>query len=98
MDPKSWDDDTLEVRRPVKKPRAIVSVAFPSEDFELIVARAREQGATVSGYIREAALSQAKSSVTSVSWSAAHPVLSAQGPAFTTTLIDAPAEQVERGL
>ena len=98
MDPGSWDDDSLEVRRPVKKPRAIVSVAFPSADFELIVAKAREQGATVSGYIRQAALSQAKSSVTSVSWSATHPVHSAQGSVFATTLIDAPAEQVERAL
>ena len=44
MDPGSWDDESLEVRRPVKKPRAIVSVAFPSADFDLIVAKAVSKG------------------------------------------------------
>ena len=96
MDPESWDDESLEVRQPAKKPRAVVSVAFPSADFELVSAKAREQGATVSGYIRKAALDQAKSPVTSVSWSGTYPVFSTHGALFPTTLKDAPAESVEK--
>ncbi len=91
MNPASWDDDP-EVRQPVKKPRAVVSVAFPSADFELVAAKARENGVTVSGYIREAAVAQATNPVISVGWSATHSVFSTQGSVFPTTLIDAPAE------
>lgn len=92
MDPESWDDDAPEVRQPVKKPRAVVSVAFPAADFELVAAKARENGATVSGYIRQAAVAQARSPVMSVGWSATYSVFSTQGSVFPTTLIDAPAE------
>ena len=94
MDPESWDDDSLVVRQPTKKPRAIVSVAFPSADFELVSAKAREQGATVSGYIRTAALEHAKSPVTSVVWSATGSVFSTHGSPFPTTHSDVPAESV----
>ncbi len=92
MDPASWDDDTAEVRQPIRKPRAVVSVAFPAADFELVAARARENGVTVSGYIRSAAVAQASNPVMFVGWSASHSVSTAQGPVFPTTLIDAPAE------
>lgn len=92
MDPASWDDDTAEVRKPVKKPRAVVSVAFPATDFELVAAKAREGGLTVSGYIRQAAVARATNPVLTVGWSATHSVFTTQGPAFPTTLIDAPAE------
>ena len=92
MDPSSWDDDTAEVRQPVRKPRAVVSVAFPSVDFELVAAKAREEGVTVSGYIRQAAVAQASNTVVSVGWSATHSVFTAQGPVFPATLVNAPAE------
>ena len=92
MDPESWDDDSLVVRQPTKKPRAVVSVAFPSADFELVSAKAREQGVTVSGYIRRA--ERAKSLVTSVVWSATGSVFSAHGSPFPTTHSDVPAESI----
>ena len=95
MDSESWDDDSLEVKQPVKKPRAVVSVAFPSKEFELIAAKAREQGETVSGYIRAAALAQSKSSLTSIVWSTTGSVFSTQGSVLPVTLIDAPAEELK---
>ena len=94
MDPASWDDDSLAVRQPTKKPRAVVSVAFPSADFELISAKAREKGETVSGYIRTAALEHAKSPVTSVMWSGTGSVFSTHGSPFPTTQSDVPAESL----
>ena len=96
MDPASWDDASLEVRQPTKKPRAVVSVAFPSADFDLISAKAREQGETVSGYIRTAALEHAKSPVTSIVWSATGSVFSIHGSPFPTTHSDFPAETLGR--
>lgn len=92
MDPGSWDDEAAEVRQPVRKPRAVVSVAFPAADFELVAAKAREEGATVSGYIRRAAVAHASSPVVSAHWSTSGSVITTQGPVFPTTLIDAPAE------
>jgi hypothetical protein len=65
MDPASWDDDAV-VRKPVKKPKAVVSVTFTLADLELIAAKARESGATVSGYVREAAVAQARNPVNRV--------------------------------
>ena len=95
MDPESWDDDNVEVRQPVKKSRAVVSVAFAATDFELVAAKALEQGTTVSGYVREAALAQAKNRVTSILWSTTDLVFSMQGSTFPTTHINAPAVGVE---
>ena len=95
MDPASWEEDSAEVRKPVKKPRAVVSVAFQSADFEIVATKAREQGKTVSGFIREAALSQAENRVTSIHWSATSYVISMQGTMFPTTHIHAPAVNME---
>ncbi len=40
----------------MKNRRTIVSIAFPSEDFKVIAQAAREQGKTVSAYIRDRAM------------------------------------------
>lgn len=58
QDPESWEDTEDEVREPSRPRRAVVSVSFPREDFERIVAHAQEQGLKTSEVIRRAALAQ----------------------------------------
>lgn len=53
---QQWDWDTTETHTPAKPPRAVVSVAFSRADFERLAAYAHQEGRTVSGAIREAAL------------------------------------------
>lgn len=56
QDPQTWDDEEDAVRPAVKSPRAIVSVAFSREDFEVLVAHAKQHGMKTSEFIRRAAL------------------------------------------
>ena len=56
-----WDFENAEKREPSRRPRAVVSVAFPREDFELVERRARKLGKKLSEFIREASLARAKS-------------------------------------
>jgi hypothetical protein len=58
QDPQTWDDGADEVRPPVKSPRAVVSVAFPAEDFRRVAEQARRRGMKTSEFIRKAALDQ----------------------------------------
>ena len=69
-DPNEWDFESAEVHRPVKKPRAIVSVAFPREDFELVSERASQLGMKTSEFIRVAAIEKAsvKAEVYEMAW------------------------------
>ena len=67
MNPDSWDDSKLEILEPARRPRAVVSVAFQRDDFELVARQARRSGMTTSGFIREAALNVAKASTTAAS-------------------------------
>jgi hypothetical protein len=56
---ESWDFEGTERRGPASGRRAIVSVAFPSEDFALVSQAARESEKKLSEFIREAAVQKA---------------------------------------
>ena len=56
QDPEDWDDEHDEILPPAKAPRAVVSVAFPRQDFARVAERARRQGMTTAEFIREAVL------------------------------------------
>jgi hypothetical protein len=62
--PDDWDFEHAERRRPVRKPRAVVSVAFSREDFERLTEVAEKQGLRTSEFIRIAALARLRSGVT----------------------------------
>lgn len=53
-----WDFENAEVRKSIKKPRAVVSVSFSREDFERISAEAKKRGMFTSEYIRKMTLDQ----------------------------------------
>src|SRR4051812_11389135 len=55
QDPNTWEDEG-DVRPPVRSPRAVVSVAFPREDFQRIASYAKRHGMKTSEFIRQAAL------------------------------------------
>jgi hypothetical protein len=55
-DPETWDMTGGEVLPPVKTARAVVSVAFPREDFARVSEYARRQGMKTSEFVRKAAL------------------------------------------
>jgi hypothetical protein len=58
-DPEEWDSEQAEVRPPSKSARAVVSVAFPRDDFDRVSDAARSEGMKTSEFIREAALARA---------------------------------------
>ena len=58
-DPATWGEGG-DVHPAVKSPRAVVSVAFPRDEFGRVAEAARAQGMTLSAFIREAALERAK--------------------------------------
>ena len=66
-DPDSCDDSKLAIVGPGRRPRAVVSVAFQRDEFELVAGQARSQGVSTSGFIREAAVSRARASARLVS-------------------------------
>jgi hypothetical protein len=59
--PENWDFENRQRHEAVKKPRAVVSVAFSREDFERIEEQAERLGITLSKFIRDAALEKAAS-------------------------------------
>lgn len=59
-DPRNWDLDAPMGREGVKNPRAVVSVAFAREDFELVARVARRSGMKTSEFIRGASLERAR--------------------------------------
>ena len=61
-----WDLDGAEVRKPVKKSRAVVSVAFSPDDFAAVSHAAKQEGTPISTYIRRASLSTASGVVAEV--------------------------------
>ena len=71
QNPETWDFDQAVVRPGTQKARAVVSVAFARDDFELVASAARQSEMKTSEFIRGAALAKAKSSthVTSLGWS-----------------------------
>ena len=56
--PDNWEDAEDAVQPPVKAPRAVVSIAFSREDFQMVADYAKRHGMKTSEYIREAALKQ----------------------------------------
>lgn len=59
--PEQWDFERAARRRGVRAPRAVVSVAFRREDFELVAAAAERANMKLSEFIRAAALAAARS-------------------------------------
>lgn len=59
QDPETWESTDNDKRPPVKSGRAIVSVAFSRNDFELVSEVARESGMKTSEFIRDAAIRRA---------------------------------------
>lgn len=55
-----WDFENAEKREPARRPRAVVSVAFSRDDFELVEERAKGLGKRLSEFIREASLARAR--------------------------------------
>ena len=60
QNPENWDWDTAERRPGSASARAIVSVAFARQDFDLVSEAAQRSGMKTSEFIRTAALSRAK--------------------------------------
>lgn len=56
QNPENWDFENAERRPAVKRPRAVVSVAFSREDYDQLVAYAKRREMKVSEFIRAAAL------------------------------------------
>lgn len=66
QDESTWDIDEAEhLPPPERRARAVVSVAFPGETFELVSRAARSAGMKISQFIREAAVEKATSDVLS---------------------------------
>jgi uncharacterized protein (DUF1778 family) len=58
-DPNSWDFENAEAKPPVKRRRAVISVALPPEDLALVANMARVHGMKLSEFIRDAAVQRA---------------------------------------
>ena len=56
----SWDYEHAQRRPRIRKPRAVVSVAFSREDFERVAEHAQRLGMRTSELIRQAALDLAQ--------------------------------------
>ncbi len=74
-----WEFEAAEKRPGVSKARAVVSVAFARDDFELVSECAEKQGKKTSEFIREAALDKVVRSTAPIMTS------SATGPAMVAT-------------
>lgn len=51
-DPDCWDWDAAEVLDPIEAPSAIVSVRLSTDEFERVSERAKQDGITVSQFVR----------------------------------------------
>lgn len=58
--PESWDDASAQLHEPRTQRRAVVSVAFPSEDLESVSEAARSNNMKLSEFIRTAALEKSR--------------------------------------
>ena len=72
QDESMWDfEDGEHLPAPVRKPRAIVSVAFPGEDIGIVSAAARNADMKLSHFIRAAAMEKAATVAPTVYFQAA---------------------------
>lgn len=86
-DSRNWDLDNPTKSRPVKNRRTVVSVSFPSRDFQVVAAAAEEVGITTSQFIREAAIAKASPGYAEavVSWAGGTPqLLRSDGSSYST--------------
>jgi hypothetical protein len=60
QDPTLWEHSENDKRDPVKSSRAVVSVAFSRNDFELVSSAAKQRGMKTSEFIRAATLENAR--------------------------------------
>lgn len=62
QDTQEWEFESAELHQPVRgtRARAVVSVAFSSEDFSMVVDAAQREGLKMSQFIREAALERVR--------------------------------------
>jgi hypothetical protein len=60
LEEETWDLDAAEARPAVRNRRAVVSVAFPSEDFKKVSQAAERAKMKISEFIREAAIAMAE--------------------------------------
>jgi hypothetical protein len=56
QDPATWDDATDEVLDPATSPRAIVEVAFTTDEFAHLARFARAHGESIAQVIRDATI------------------------------------------
>jgi len=66
QDPTMWEDEEDAIRPPVEAPRASVAVRFSSAEFQRVASHARQQGMTVSEFIRFAALDRVRADETGI--------------------------------
>jgi hypothetical protein len=66
-DPGFCDHETAEERPAVKRARAVVSVAFPRQDYDLVAEAARRADVRISEFIRRAAMTAAAPRTTRLS-------------------------------
>jgi hypothetical protein len=59
-DPNEWDFQEAQTKPPVKGRRAVVSVAFPAEDFQTVSKYAESFGMKISEFIRSAAVERTR--------------------------------------
>jgi predicted flap endonuclease-1-like 5' DNA nuclease len=59
---EEWDFDSAQIQPPVENPRALVSVAFNPDEFDLLATEARQRHITVPEFIRAVVLQQVSAS------------------------------------
>ena len=96
-DSRNWDLDNPTKAGPVRGRRTVVSVSFPSGDFQIVAAAADEVGITTSQFIREAAIAKASPGYaeTVVSWAGGTPQLLRSGGSSFSTLIQTSIESFQ---
>jgi hypothetical protein len=60
QNPEHWDYERAERRPAAKAGRAVVSVAFPRDDFQLVANAADREGERLSEFVRKAAVARAR--------------------------------------
>lgn len=99
QNPEAWEDMDEPAQPATKSARAVVSVAFARDDFETVVAAAKQHGMKTSEFIRQAALEktvsqpqQAKILVVSGAVQTGYTAVS--GPRVKTTVTTHPEPEV----
>ena len=88
-DSRNWNLNNPTKSGPVRNRRTVVSVSFPSRDFQVVAAAADEVGITTSQFIREAAIAKASPVYAEVvvSWAGGTPqLLKSPGSSYSTLI------------